>query len=148
MDIILCKYILTFLFIKYLRVECLVNIICVHLVSLQIAKLTSKSAVQFYIPICSVLSVSVARYTNTLTILFFFLLFFFIVYFLLYCFPLPFILSYPLPTLPSPHPAITALLSLSMSPFSFVLDPFTPTHPPSQICQPALCLGVCFYFAC
>ena len=148
MDIILCKYILTFLFIKYLRVECLVNIICVHLVSLQIAKLTSKSAVQFYIPICSVLSVSVARYTNTLTSLFFFSFVLFYSLFFIVLFPITIYPLIPSSYSPLPHPAITALLSLSMSPFSFLLDPFTPTHPPSQICQPALCLGVCFYFAC
>ena len=67
----------------------------------------------------------------------FILFFVFIVFF-----PLPFSSLIPIP------PTVTILLSMSTSPFSFLLRPPTPYPPPALRCHPALYLWVCFYFAC
>ena len=66
-------------------------------------------------------------------------------------FYLIFIIFFPLPFSPllvSP-PAITTLLSMSMSPFSFLFNPSTPLPPSSPTdWRPALHLWVCPYFLC
>ena len=51
------------------------------------------------------------------------------------------------PLIPPP-PAITTLLTTSMSPFSFLLDPSTPEPPPTSSCQHALHLWVSPHFPC